>query len=209
MKRGLGSLKAHLLVVHGERSAMVPPEDASTLATLAKNTASSVSVVQIPQTGHHLAQDAPNDVYTALVEFLEGPAVTCFNIEEEGGGRSSNSGGESKNSQKNTSDTTTNKNKDSRRPEVLGLRPLPEYTSLEEAKKALGPRSIPTAEAIDEELRKLRLEERAAGAVAPSGSSSSDDDDEEGDADGEDSKAARKRKTALSQDPPDYFGFVG
>jgi hypothetical protein len=92
---------------------------------------------------------------------------------------------------------------------VLGLRPLPEYTSLEEAKKALGPRSIPTAEAIDEELRKLRLEERAAGAVAPSGSSSSDDDDEEGDADGEDSKAARKRKTALSQDPPDYFGFVG
>ncbi len=195
LKRGISCLKAHLLVLHGERSSMVPPEDAATLKILAKPTAASVTVVQIPQTGHCLVPDAPNDVYNALFQFLEGPAIRCFNIEQAdsstsslGGSGGGGSGGE--------------ENKHCRRPEVLGIRPLPEYASLEEAKTALGPRTIPTAEAIDEELRKLRLEERS-GAGGASGTYSSDEES------GGVIKADSKRKTALSQDPSDYFGFVG
>lgn len=220
MKRGISALQAHLLVVHGERSPMVPPEDAATLARLAEKTAGSVTIVQIPQTGHCLVQDAPNDVYNALVKFLEGPAVGCFNIEPQ---RSPNTSGGSggvggncysRGIAKESSREASNKN--SRRPEVLGIRPLPEYASLEEAKKALGPRSIPTAEAIDEELRKLRLEERAgaagagAGVAATSVSTSSDDEESvDHQVGGRERKAEMKRKTALSQDPSEYFGFVG
>lgn len=213
MKRSLNSIKAHLLVVHGERSAMVPPEAAATLARLAEQTAASITVVQIPQTGHYVLQDAPNDVHNALVKFLEGPAVRCFNIDAESLPNSSRvGGGDTVGIRQLTEENSRDANiKNSRRPEVLGIRPLPEYASLEEAKKALGPRSIPTADAIDQELRKLRLEERAeTGVEAPSVSSSSDD--EEGGASkvgGEDRKAERKRRTALSQDPSDYFGFVG
>lgn len=166
MVRQITALKAHFLVMHGEHSSMVSTADATALASLPKNPA-SVSVVQIPQVGHHLLVDAPKDVYNALITFLEGPAVRCFEI----------SGG-----------------KDSRLPEALGLRPLPEYASIDEAKKALGPRAIPTAAAIEAELEKLRLE---AG----------EDSEEE-----RESAIAEERtrtRTALAQDPPDYFGFVG
>jgi pimeloyl-ACP methyl ester carboxylesterase len=75
--------------------------------------------------------------------------------------------------------------------EGLGLRPLPQFNSLEEAFKALGPRKIPTREAIESELAKLRTEE---------GYLSSDDDEKE---------SQRSHKTSLSSDPSDYFGFVG
>ncbi|UPR00019.1 serine aminopeptidase S33 domain-containing protein [Chloropicon primus] len=74
----------------------------------------------------------------------------------------------------------------SRTPESLGLRPLPQYASLEEAFKALGPRKIPDRESIQAELDKLRTE----------GDPSSED---EADASG----------TGLSQNPSDYFGMVG
>jgi pimeloyl-ACP methyl ester carboxylesterase len=195
IKRGMCSLKAHLLVLHGERSAIVPAEDAVTLATLAEPTAASVTVVEIPQTGHYLVSDSPNDVYTALCEFLEGPAVSCFNIEQKR--LDSSCGGN-----KNCDESSRNR----RRPEVLGIRPLPEYASIEEAKKALGPRSIPTAEAIDEELRKLRLEEREAPGAGAGGDTFSDDEEENNGGGGSDD---RTRKTALSHDPSDYFGFVG
>lgn len=215
MRRGISCLKPHLLVVHGERSAMVTAEDAATLARLAARTAGSVTIVQIPQTGHYVVQDAPNDVYNALVKFLEGPAVRCFTIEAE---RVPNVGvgGEGGRGGMTNAGSIDANIKNSRRPEVLGIRPLPEYASIEEAKKALGPRNIPTAEAIHEELRKLRLEERAGAAAAGAGfaatSVSSSSDDEEiitRQCGGKDRKAEMKRKTALSQDPSDYFGFVG
>ena len=165
MVRQIAALKTHVLVIHGERSSMVSSLDASALARLPKNPACS-TVVQVPQTGHHLLTDAPNQVYDAIVNFLEGPAVRCFEIGTGG--------------------------KDSRRPEALGIRPLPEYASIEEAKKALGPRAVPTAAAVEDELRKLRIE---AG---------------EEDSDEEESTSTREGgRTALAQDPPDYFGFVG
>eukprot|EP00959_Pyramimonas_sp_CCMP1952_P253492 5296668-Pyramimonas_sp.AAC.1 len=78
--------------------------------------------------------------------------------------------------------------KAARRPELLGLRKLPEYNSLEEAIKALKPRKIPTAQAINEALAKLRLTDEAP----------SDEDDEH-----------KHRRTGLAKDNPEYFGFVG
>ena len=77
-----------------------------------------------------------------------------------------------------------------RRPEVLGLWALPQYGSLEEAARALRPRRIPSARAIQEALAALRATDEAP----------SDDDDGDGRA---------RRRTALAQDGPEYFGFVG
>ncbi len=58
--------------------------------------------------------------------------------------------------------------------------------------QALGPRAIPTAAAIESELRKLRVEEGRAADDASS-------DDEEG----------NRHRTALANNPSDYFGMVG
>ncbi|KDD73812.1 hypothetical protein H632_c1818p0 [Helicosporidium sp. ATCC 50920] len=74
-----------------------------------------------------------------------------------------------------------------RRPELMDLKPLPKYETLEEAQKALGARPIPTAEAVREALRELAAEEGA------------DEDEDQGDA----------YQTALANNPSDYFGFVG
>lgn len=64
--------------------------------------------------------------------------------------------------------------------------------------QALGPRSIPTAAAVEEELRRLRVEEGR-----PVDGASSDEE-------GEGGAAARRRYgTALAKEPADYFGFVG
>ena len=76
-----------------------------------------------------------------------------------------------------------------RTPESLGLRPLPEFSTLEEAKKALGPRKIPDRRAVESELDRLRLEDEV---------SSSDEDDSSG-----------NRLTALANNDAEYFGMVG
>lgn len=163
--RSLPSLRAHLLVLHGESSPMVAPADAAALAAICGN-AASATAVQVPQGGHHLVTDAANDVHDALVAFLEGPAVQCFDVAPGDGAR---------------------------RPETLGLRPLPQYASLEEAQKALGPRSVPTLEVVENTLRALRME---------AGGNASESDDEG-------TSSARRHQTALAKDSPDYFGFVG
>ncbi|KAK9863631.1 hypothetical protein WJX84_009041 [Apatococcus fuscideae] len=75
-----------------------------------------------------------------------------------------------------------------RRPETLGIRPLPEYNSLEEAMKALGSRSIPTRQAVEEELAKVS---------DPKGDPSWFDD------------YLAEHQTALAKDPADYFAFIG
>lgn len=69
--------------------------------------------------------------------------------------------------------------------------------------QALGPRSFPTAAAVEAELQKLRVEEGRA-ADAPS----SDDEGEDGEQGGA-GGAARRHRTALAQGPSDYFGFCG
>lgn len=72
----------------------------------------------------------------------------------------------------------------------LAVSPPPTCAALQ----ALGPRSIPTAAAVEGELRKLRLEE---GRGADGGSS---DEEEAG---------TGRYRTALAKEPDDYFGFVG
>jgi len=80
-----------------------------------------------------------------------------------------------------------------RTPANLGLRPLPQYETLEEARKALGPRAVPTKKDIETELQKLRVEEGR-------GVDSESDDDID---------LPSGSSTALAKDPADYFGFVG
>lgn len=57
--------------------------------------------------------------------------------------------------------------------------------------QALGPRSIPSAAAIEAELQKLRLEEGGEAS------------------EGEEEESTGRYQTALANNPPDYFGFVG
>ena len=75
-----------------------------------------------------------------------------------------------------------------RTPESLGLRPLPEYGTLQEALRALGPRKIPTLAAIEDELRRFKVRE----GEEPS----SEEEGETG-------------QTSLANNPSDYFGMVG
>jgi pimeloyl-ACP methyl ester carboxylesterase len=168
--RGLKSLRCHVLVVHGERSAFVSSQAADALARLPEHPASPPVCVCVPQGGHHIVSDAPSDVLQAIISFLEGPAANCFVPGREAA--------------------------DGRRPERMNLRPLPEYASLEEAQRALGPRALPSAAAVEEELRKLRVVESSGGNGDGAHASSSENED-------------AKRQTALAKDPPNYFGFVG
>lgn len=167
MVRGLSTLKSHMLVVYSENSTMTSADNAMALTSVAAK-ALSQHCVEIPDVGHCLVTDDSDGLYAEIARFLEGDAVHCFDV--VGG-------------------------KDTRRPEVLGLRPLPEYATVEEAKKALGPRQMPTMESVEEALRELKMEN--------GGGEDSDGDEEEENGKG------KNRQTALAKDPPEYFGFVG
>lgn len=222
---GLPALRCHLLLLHGGRGSWVEPADAAAMAQIAaQGTAASAAVAELPSGGHYLAADQPDALLQQIVKFLEGPAIRCFSraaLMGTANGAAADGG---------------SNGAAARRPEVLDLKPLPQYASLEEAQKvrvdlhegrntrlvalrqlfpawvsaaiggfachdqpslptpvqALGPRSIPTAAAIESELRKLRVEE---GRAADDGSS----DEEE----------AGRHRTALANNPSDYFGMVG
>jgi hypothetical protein len=75
-----------------------------------------------------------------------------------------------------------------RLPEALGLRPLPQFDTLQDAARALRPRAVPTCADIQAALEQLAV-------------------DEDGPASEEDEDA--RRGTALAHQPRDYFGFVG
>jgi pimeloyl-ACP methyl ester carboxylesterase len=158
---GVASLECPLLVAHGTRSAWAPAAHAAALARAA-SAAASVTVEALPRGGHHPATDGPQELVQRVAAFLEGPAVRCFDAPPAGG-----AGG--------------------RRPEAMGLRPLPQYATVEEARRALGPRRVPTAAEVEGELRRLRL---AAGR--PAG--------EAGDDEGGGGGGAGERE---------YFAFVG
>ena len=72
---------------------------------------------------------------------------------------------------------------------MLDIRPLPQYETIEEAKKALGPRKIPSREVILAELAKLR---------EPGEESDSDDD-----------RGRSNHITGLIKEDSEYFGFMG
>lgn len=163
----LRNLDMHVLFAFGEYSTMVSRQDVCALSSTC-TAASSVTVEEIQGRASTFVRDDPDAACDLFLDYLEDVAMHCFDVPK----------GDSW----------------SRTPANLGLRPLPEYASLEEAAKALGPRRIPTREAIENELRKLRVESgRDADDV-------SDDDEEQG---------ISGSRTALSHDPVDYFGFVG
>ncbi|KAL4860110.1 2-(acetamidomethylene)succinate hydrolase [Chlorella vulgaris] len=202
MLTGLRNLRGHLLMLHGGAGgSWVLPADAEAMSELAAaGGAASAAAREVPDAGHLLAADHPDVLLKHIVSFLDGPAIRCFDrrslmppassevaVAPPGAVPSNKSAGRSRDEDEKAVAA-------SRRPEVLGLRSLPQYASLEEAQKALGPRSIPTAAAVEGELRKLRLEE---GRGADGGSS---DEEEAG---------TGRYRTALAKEPADYFGFVG
>jgi pimeloyl-ACP methyl ester carboxylesterase len=176
----------HLLIICGAPTTTTAPssgswihvDDAHIMASHSQSRFNA-HVQTIPGGNHWLVADHPVELLGQLVKFLEGPAVNAFQV-------TCNNSSSSSNNNNNISKVV------GRRPEALGLRALPEYDSLEQAQKALGPRKIPDKAAVQEELNKLRMEE---------GYVSSEDD--------EDHSNSRKSRTALSNNPSDYFGFVG
>jgi len=171
--RSLASLRCKVLYLHAFEESTV----AAVEAMCGPEVAANMSVARMQKSSGFSVSDSPFEVYKVLKGALLGTrassAVFPFTEEEEGEGEG---GGGAR----------------SRTPESLGLKPLPQFDSLEEAFKALGPRQIPTREAIQQELDKLRAEE---GGPA----SSEDEDGEDG----------RRRRTGLSFNPPEYFGMVG
>ena len=172
-RRSLKYIKCHFLTIYGGKSPMVSEDSALCLAEWPPDLKTQQTIA-IPHGSHKLVPDASADVAKALIDYLEGPAAHCF-IDDKVG-----------------------KVHEHRRPEKLQLRALPEYKNIEEARKALGPRTLPSKDAIEGELRKLRLE---------NGSDPDGADSDEDIAAGREGKSSRQ--TALAKDPPDYFGFVG
>ena len=89
----------------------------------------------------------------------------------------------------------------SRCPETLGIRPLVQFASVEEAMRRLAPRSVPTPAAVEQAL--------AAASVDDEVPDDELEEEEERDINGDDVKSVRRRRTALIKTDPEYFGFVG
>lgn len=143
-------------------------ESAYTSDACARKTLMAASQVRrkkleiLPKCGHLALFDDALPVYTALKSFL---AKSWRNLVVDAGRAAE------------------------RTPERLGLRDLEQFESMEAARKALGPRRLPTLEEI----------EAAYALISADDEAPDDDDDEE----------ARTRLTALTQNDAEYFGFVG
>lgn len=125
---GLPSLRCHLLLLHGGRGSWVAPADAAAMAHIAaQGSTASAAVAELPGAGHYLAADQPDALLRQIVGFLEGPAIRCFNRAALMGASNGAANGSGKGSSSGGADV--------RRPEVLDLKPLPQYASLEEAQK--------------------------------------------------------------------------
>lgn len=166
----LKCLQVHSLFIFGEYSTMISRQDVCSLSSMCTS-AASVTVEEIAGRSSTFVRDDPDGTCDLILDYLEDVAMHCFDVPKGDAW--------------------------SRTPANLGLRPLPEYSSLEEAAKALGPRRIPTKEDIEDELRKLRVD---AGKDA---------DDVTDDDEGYYGSIQSGSRTALSHDPMDYFGFVG
>lgn len=168
-KAVLENITVHVLFAFGEYSSVVSRQDVCRVTGMCQK-AESLTVEEMAGQSSNFIRDSPEESSDMLLDFLLDTALHCFDVPKNDAW--------------------------SRTPANLGLRPLPEYESLEEAKKALGPRRIPNQNDIEQALRSIRIEEGR------------DPDDVSDDEDwgGISSSGAR---TALSADPMDYFGFVG
>lgn len=155
----LASVRCHVLVVTGADSHVVSEELAKKVYD-SLDQAETRAAARIPKTGHYVMEDNPLKLRDALLFFV---------LRHD--------------------QALTVQNKAQRAPEMLGIRPLPQYATVDEALKALQPRKIPNAEDIRQALEQAREGDEVA---------SSDDEDE-----------GLHRRTALSNESVDYFGFVG
>lgn len=167
-RRALARLTAPLVVMH---AAPDGPEAASalreSLGHLRESTeAATVRAVPLAHSNGSSLQDCPFDVYLALKASLEKFRFEVFSDAE----------------------------RRARTPEALGLRPLATFGSVEEARRALGPRRVPMAADVEAALAQLRAEEGKGPGAA-----SSDSEEE----------ASRSSLTALAHNPAEYFGMVG
>ena len=122
---GLPNLRCHLLLlVGGAASGWARHADADAMARLAAGGgAASARAVTLPTAGHWLAADHPDSLLKQIVGFLEGPAVRCFDRRRAAGGNAQ------------AAATAVPAASSDRLPERLGLLPLPQYATLEDARK--------------------------------------------------------------------------
>jgi pimeloyl-ACP methyl ester carboxylesterase len=146
MLTGMRNLRGHLLMLHGGAGgSWVLPADAEAMSELAAaGGAASAAAREVPDAGHFLAADHPDVLLKHIVSFLDGPAIRCFDRRSLMPPASSDvaaapSGAvPRKKSASQLRDVDEKAVAASRRPEVLGLRSLPQYASLEEAQKVGG-----------------------------------------------------------------------
>lgn len=156
---GIENNDCHFALVYGEHSSRVRKSDASAIVNAASARAKSSRAYVVVDASRRVVEDAPSDALEMIIYALM-----------------------------RADDDMMVKNKQARTPEALGIRPLPQYATLEDAMKALAPRPVPTEAQIAEALRLARLDDEVA----------SDDDD-----------SKFNHRTKLIQNDPEYFGFVG
>lgn len=151
-------VNCHFAIVHGEHSCRVRASDSKMIVKAAAQAKSSRAYV-VAAASRRVVEDAPSDTLDMITYALM-----------------------------RADDDMSVMNKQARTPEALGIRPLPQYATLEDAIKALAPRPIPTEAQIEDALARARLDDECAS------------DEDEG-------KFANRTK--LIQNDPEYFGFVG
>ena len=150
----------HFALIHGEHSSYVSSDDAKRVVEFVRaNGAKSARAYVIAGASRRVVEDAPGDVRDMIIYALMRADADLL-IE----------------------------NKEPRRPEMLGIRPLPQYATIEDALKALQPRAPPSAEVVRAALAEASLDDECA----------SDED-----------TTKFNNRTMLIQNDPEYFGFVG
>mgnify|MGYP001956493776 FL=1 len=150
----------HFALVYGERSSLVDHRTASLVVDAASRAAKTSRAYVVPEASRHITDDAFTDARDAVLRAVA-----------------------------RADDDMLVGNKQARTPEGLGIRPLPQYATLEDALKALAPRAVPTEAAVEAALEDARADDECP----------SDDD----------SAARFNNRTKLIQNDPEYFGFVG
>lgn len=151
------AISCPLLLIRGEASKVCTDEDLKSTQQVAAK-APLCKIRVIKEHGDHLSVSCPRKLSRILARWLQ-----------------------------DTEDFYHVSDPESRRPELLNIRPLPEYGSVEEAMEALRPRAVPTAQMIADELAKLRA-----------------DDEQSSDAESDVGYI-----TGLAKEPADYYGFLG
>lgn len=150
----------HFALVYGERSSLVDERTARLVVDSASRAAKTSRAYVVPGASRHVTDDASVDLRDAVLRAVA-----------------------------RADDDMLVANKQARTPESLGIRPLPQYATLEDALKALAPRAVPTEAAVEAALEDARADDECP----------SDDD----------SAARFNNRTKLIQNDPEYFGFVG